>query len=261
MDCCLWFNRCRISDAAEIAENFDIAALRGYFLGGRLVEWLREHGGEAFADKLEKLDPASADLDVRLSRIFGKEPPDHREVFCGIPAAERGVHNAGSFAGSGAVSSYYAAGSGVSGSFGAGSRGAGSFFYGSGYYGSFLSGSYSGSFLSGSYSGGSYGSFRKFRLWEWEWEWRFGGSFRGSFAFGSYVFGSVAYLLGSFNGSLGGSFPGGSFGSFTAKGSFGGAYGSFCGWNGMTAEEYDRIMYECLCKCPLDCFGYGIHII
>lgn len=246
MDCCLWFNRCRISDAAEIAENFDIAALRGYFLGGRLVEWLREHGGEAFADKLEKLDPASADLDVRLSRIFGKEPPDHREVFCGIPAAERGVHNAGSFAGSGAVSSYYAAGSGI--------------------YGSFLSGSYSGSFLSGSYSGSGSGSFRKFRLWEWEWEWRFGGSFRGSFrggsfAFGSYVFGSGAYLLGSFNGSLGGSFPGGLFGSFTAKGSFGGAYGSFCGWNGMTAEEYDRIMYECLCKCPLDCFGYGIHII
>ncbi len=246
MDCCLWFNRCRISDAAEIAENFDIAALRGYFLGGRLVEWLREHGGEAFADKLEKLDPASADLDVRLSRIFGKEPPDHREVFCGIPAAERGVHNAGSFAGSGAVSSYYAAGSGI--------------------YGSFLSGSYSGSFLSGSYSGSGSGSFRKFRLWEWEWEWRFGGSFRGSFrggsfAFGSYVFGSGAYLLGSFNGSLGGSFPGGLFGSFTAKGSFGGAYGSFCGWNGMTAEEYDRIMYECLRKCPLDCFGYGIHII
>lgn len=241
MDCCLWFNRCRISDAAEIAENFDIAALRGYFLGGRLVEWLREHGGEAFADKLEKLDPASADLDVRLSRIFGKEPPDHREVFCGIPAAERGVHNAGSFAGSGAVSSSYAAGSGI--------------------YGSFLSGSYSGSFLSGSYSGSGSGSFRKFRLWEWEWEWRFGGSFRGSFAFGAYVFGSGAYLLGSFNGSLGGSFPGGSFGSFTAKGSFGGAYGSFCGWNGMTAEEYDRIMYECLRKCPLDCFGYGIHII
>lgn len=237
MDCCLWFNRCRISDAAEIAENFDIAALRGYFLGGRLVEWLREHGGEAFADKLEKLDPASADLDVRLSRIFGKEPPNHREVFCGISAAERGVHNAGSFAGSGAVSSYYAAGSGI--------------------YGSFLSGSYSGSFLSGSYSGSGSGSFRKFRLWEWEWEWRFGGSFRGSFrggsfAFGSYVFGSGAYLLGSFSGS---------FGSFTAKGSFGGAYGSFCGWNGMTAEEYDRIMYECLCKCPLDCFGYGIHII
>ena len=237
MDCCLWFNRCRISDAAEIAENFDIAALRGYFLGGRLVEWLREHGGEAFADKLEKLDPASADLDVRLSRIFGMEPPDHREVFCGIPAAERGVHNAGSFAGSGAVSSSYAAGSGI--------------------YGSFLSGSYSGSFLSGSYSGSGSGSFRKFRLWEWEWEWRFGGSFRGSFrggsfAFGSYVFGSGAYLLGSFSGS---------FGSFTAKGSFGGAYGSFCGWNGMTAEEYDRIMYECLCKCPLDCFGYGIHII
>lgn len=242
MDCCLWFNRCRISDAAEIAENFDIAALRGYFLGGRLIEWLREHGGEAYADKLKMIDPASPDLDARLSMVFGKSAPEHREVFSGASAGHS-VHNAGSFAGSGAAGSFVW---GYAGSFAAGSGGVGSFSYGSGYYGSFLSGSYSG------------GSFRKFRLWEWEWEWRFGGSFRGSFrggsfAFGSYMFGSGAYLLGSFNGgSFSGSFPGGSFG---------GAYGSFCGWNGMTAEEYDRIMYECLRKCPLDCFGYGIHII
>lgn len=250
MDCCLWFNRCRISDASEIAENFDIAALRGYFLGGSLLEWLREHGGEAYADKLANIDPGSPDLDAQLSRAFGKSDPERREVFIGTPAAEHGAPNAGSFAGSGVMGSSYAAGSGFAGSFGAGSGSVGGYFSGSGYYGSFLS---------GSYSGGSFGSFRKFRLWEWEWEWRFGGSFRGSFRggsfkFGSYVFGSGAYLLGSFNrGSFGGSFP--------VFGSFGGAYGSFFGWNGMTAEEYDRIMYECLRKCPLDCFGYGIHII
>ncbi len=249
MDCCLWFNRCRISDAAEIAENFDIAALRGYFLGGRLADWLREHGGEAFADKIANIAPDSPDLDVQLARVFGKSEPERRVVFGGIPA-EHSVPNAGSFAGSGVMGSSFAAGSGFFGGFGAGSGSAGGYLSGSGYYGSFLS---------GSYSGGSYGSFRKFRLWEWEWEWRFGGSFRGSFrggsfAFGSYMFGSGAYLLGSFNrGSFSGSFP--------VFGSFGGAYGSFFGWNGMTAEEYDRIMYECLRKCPLDCFGYGIHII
>ena len=250
MDCCLWFNRCRISDAAEIAENFDIAALRGYFLGGRLADWLREHGGEAFADKLANIAPDSPDLDAQLARVFGKSEPEHRVVFGGNPAAEQRVPDAGSFASSGAMGSSYAAGSGFFGGFVAGSGSAGGYLSGSGYYGSFLS---------GSYSGGSYGSFRKFRLWEWEWEWRFGGSFRGSFrggsfAFGSYMFGSGAYLLGSFNrGSFSGSFP--------VFGSFGGAYGSFFGWNGMTAEEYDRIMYECLRKCPLDCFGYGIHII
>lgn len=243
MDCCLWFNRCRISDASEIAKNFDMAALRGYFLGGSLSVWLREHGGEAYADRLDGIDPASPDLDAQLAQVFGKDVPECREVFVGAPAALKRVPVGSSVA----AGSSYASGSGYSGSFGAGSGSAGSFSAGSWYYGSFLSGSYSG------------GSFRKFRLWEWEWEWRFGGSYRGSFrggsfGFGSYLFGSGSYLLGSFKG---GSFSG----SFPAGGSFAGIYGSFCGWNGMTAEEYDRIMYECLRRCPLDCFGYGIHII
>jgi hypothetical protein len=104
------------------------------------------------------------------------------------------------------------------------------------------------------------GSYR-FSLWEWEWEWRFvgRGSFRGSFgslgslgSFGSYRFGSGSYLLGSF-----GSFPWGSF-----SGSFGaGSFGGFGSGGFITADEYDRIMYECLRKCPLDCYGYGIHIV
>ena len=109
MDCCLWFNRCRISDASEIAENFDIAALRGYFLGGSLLEWLREHGGEAYADKLANIDPGSPDLDAQLSRAFGKSEPERREGFIGTPAAEHGAPNAGSFAGSGVMGSSYAA--------------------------------------------------------------------------------------------------------------------------------------------------------
>ena len=108
MDCCLWFNRCRISDAAEIAENFDIAALRGYFLGGRLADWLREHGGEAFADKLADISPDSPDLDAQLARVFGKSEPEHRVVFGGNPA-EHSVPNAGSFAGSGVMGSSFLA--------------------------------------------------------------------------------------------------------------------------------------------------------
>ena len=154
MDCCLWLNRKKISNAAEIIDNFDLAAVRGYFLGGSLSEWLREHGGTVYA--------------------------------------------------------------------------------------------------------------YRFSLWEWEWEWRFAGrgSFRGSFgllgslgslgSFGSYRFGSGSYLLGSF-----GSFPWGSF-----SGSFGaGSFGGFGSGGFITADEYDRIMYECLRKCPLDCYGYGIHIV
>lgn len=231
MDCCLWLNRKKISSAAEIIDNFDLAAVRGYFFGGSLSEWLREHGGTIYADRLEKLrtlDPQDPQLNDRLAEVFGVSAGAVTEVFCGnVP--DNGGSRCGSF-----------------GSFSGGFRGgSGSFNFGS--YGVFQ-----GSGL-GIGSGGltALGSYR-FSLWEWEWEWRFDGrgSFRGSF--GSYRFGSGSYLLGSF-----GSFPWGSF-----SGSFGaGSFGGFGSSGFITADEYDRIMYECLRKCPLNCYGYGIHIV
>lgn len=235
MDCCLWLNRKKISSAAEIIDNFDLAAVRGYFLGGSLSEWLREHGGTVYADRLDKLrtlDPQDPQLNDRLAEVFGVSAGAVTEVFCGnVP--NNGGSRCGSF-----------------GSFSGGSwGGSGSFNFGS--YGVFQ-----GSGL-GIGSGGltALGSYR-FSLWEWEWEWewewRFAGrgSFRGSF--GSYRFGSGSYLLGSF-----GSFPWGSF-----SGSFGaGSFGGFGSSGFITADEYDRIMYECLRKCPLNCYGYGIHIV
>lgn len=238
MDCCLWLNRKKISNAAEIIDNFDLAAVRGYFLGGSLSEWLREHGGTVYADRLDKLrtlDPQDPQLNDRLAEVFGVSAGAVTEVFCGnVPdngacAGNNGGSRCGSF-----------------GSFSGGFRGSsGSFNFGS--YGVFQ-----GSGL-GIGSGGltALGSYR-FSLWEWEWEWRFAG--RGSFrvSFGSYRFGSGSYLLGSF-----GSFPWGSF-----SGSFGaGSFGGFGSGGSITADEYDRIMYECLRKCPLNCYGYGIHIV
>ena len=173
MDCCLWLNRKKISSAAEIIDNFDLAAVRGYFLGGRLSEWLREHGGTVYADRLDKLrtlDPQDPQLNDRLAEVFGVSAGAVTEVFCGN-APDNGGSRCGSF-----------------GSFSGGFRGgSGSFNFGS--YGVFQ-----GSGL-GIGSGGltALGSYR-FSLWEWEWEWRFAGrgSFRGSFgSLGS--FGSVRF--------------------------------------------------------------------
>ena len=247
MDCCLWLNRKKISSAAEIIDNFDLAAVRGYFLGGSLSEWLREHGGTVYADRLDKLrtlDPQDPRLNDRLAEVFGVSAGAVTEVFCGN-APDNGAcggRDGGSWRGS-------------FGSFSGGFRGgSGSFNFGS--YGVFQ-----GSGL-GIGSGGltALGSYR-FSLWEWEWEWRFAGrgSFRGSFgllgslgSFGSYRFGSGSYRPGSF-----GSFPWGRF-----SGSFGaGSFGWFGSGGFITADEYDRIMYECLRKCPLNCYGYGIHIV
>ena len=86
MDCCLWLNRKKISSAAEIIDNFDLAAVRGYFLGGRLSEWLREHGGTVYADRLDKLrtlDPQDPQLNDRLAEVFGVSAGAVTEVFCG----------------------------------------------------------------------------------------------------------------------------------------------------------------------------------
>lgn len=261
MDCCLWLNRKKISSAAEIIDNFDLAAVRGYFLGGSLSEWLREHGGTIYADRLEKLrtlDPQDPQLNDRLAEVFGVSAGAVTEVFCGnVPdngacAGNNGGSRCGSF---GSFSGGFRGGSG---SFNFGSYGV---FQGSGL--GIGSGGYAGS---GTWvgSGGltALGSYR-FSLWEWEWEWRFAGrgSFRGSFgslgSFGSYRFGSGSYLPGSF-----GSFPWGSFSGSFGAGSFGGfGSGGFGSGGFITADEYDRIMYECLRKCPLNCYGYGIHIV
>ena len=229
MNCSLWFGRCMIRKASEITEHFDLASLRGYFLGGKLAEWLREHGGEKQAAEIEQLSPHDPELDRKLAEIFGKAPAVRKEVFVGDRSVACGCRSFGS----------WSSGSGVN--------------YGSGVL--MVS---AGSFVGGSYRAGSYslGSFGGFRMWEWEWEWRLGGygsfsgtSWRAGSFFGSWVFGSFAYLIGSFpGGSFGGTFP--ICGSFPAGNIF-----------PFTADEYDRIMYETLRRCPLDCFGYGIHNI
>ena len=204
-------------------------------------EWLpgaRRHGLRRSARQAQDARSAGLlGLNGRLAEVFGVSAGAVTEVFCGN-APDNGGSRCGSF---GSLSGGFR---GRSGSFNFGSYGV---FQGSGL---------------GIGSGGltALGSYR-FSLWEWEWEWRFvgRGSFRGSFgslgslgSFGSYRFGSGSYLLGSF-----GSFPWGSF-----SGSFGaGSFGGFGSGGFITADEYDRIMYECLRKCPLDCYGYGIHIV
>ena len=242
LDCCLWLNRKKISSAAEIIGNFDLAAVRGYFLGGSLSEWLREHGGAAYADRLESIDPKDPELNGKLAGVFGMNAGAVPETFCG-----------------GAPSACCGCGGFPAGSFGSWMSGSGS--------GSFAYGSFGGS-GGGSGSGGSFGLLGSYRfsLWEWEWEWRFAR--RGSFSlgslsslgsFGSYRLGAGSYFLGSFG--VIGSYRFGS-GSYLL-GNAGSFHGSF--WYGsggvMTSDEYDRIMYETLRKCPLDCYGYGIHIV
>lgn len=247
MNCALWLNKKKIFSADEISDNLDIASLRGYFLGGSLVSWLRENGGADYADRLADIPENAADLNQRLMEIFGSRQAGRNagdmpaSVFDGACADMAFDGYCGSFA-----PASFRFGSGAAlGSF---VFKLGSFRAGSGIHRweqQFIRGSFTTSFVT-SYKGFGSGGFHE---WEWEWEWhRRKGSFTSFGLFGSFKPGSgarwaIPEKLYAFGNS----------GSFFSM-----APGSF---RMLSSDEYDMIMYATLKKCPLDRYGYGIHNI
>ena len=231
MKCALWLNRRRVFSAEEIPASFDLASLRGYFLAGSLVPWLEDNGGAAFAEKLRGLSADDAALNARLT-----------EVFCGVLPKPAGPSQLvkptqAPFVGNNAMA--------VSAQGGACS------FGGSGVFGSF---------------GGSWGnltSYKGFGSMSWErWGSALGGSLGGSWGnLTSYKgFGSMSLEhWGSAGGSFGGSFA---FDRFLARWErvlrWEQPRGSFAM---LLEDEYDRILMLTLAKCPLDRYGYGIHVL
>lgn len=252
MECALWLNRRKIYHADEISDNLDIASLRGYFLGGSLEEWLRDNGGEMYADRLAGLDAADPDLNGKLARIFRKNSPPVPAVSLG--GAQQPVPARGAVFG---LSQRHSAYGGSFGSFGS--------FRGSFRGGSFRHGSFIneweweyvlGSFKRGSFRAGSFGG--SFGSHEWEWEYALGSFGKGSFRAGSFRSGSFAggsLRLGSFRTPISVYGSGRPFG--LSPKNTNGSFPAFV----LSSDEYDRIMLETLRKCPLDRFGYGIHII
>lgn len=256
MDCALWLNRRKIYTAAEIQGNLDVASLRGYLLGGALIEWLNEHGGKRYANKLAKLSPDDEKLNEKIAAVFGTRPSPFKELNgsdTGVDFPVFGDQSGTSSAviGSMLLSSYPI---GHEGSYNyAALSSFGSFADNSYTFGSNISWE---QWLSALFGGGSFSlnSFTftsgVFHEWEWEWLYRllFGyGSFSaGSFAFGSFILESLLKLFRSRFGSFGGS---GSFGSL------------FPAPDALPFDEYDLIMLKTLADCPLDRFGYGIHNI
>lgn len=223
MDCAIWLGRKKIFSADDIADNFDIAAVRGYFLAGSLVCWLHAHGGAAYAEQLEQLDPADPALNAKLAAVFGQN-----NFSAAVHTTDESLVRAINGLRSRNHVTSSADNSTGSYSFGFGSRygslaqmlSGGSFGYGSLRYGSF------------GYGASSGGSF---------------AAYAGSFGYGSFNFGSFGYMpFGSFAAALPSSYKGIPLG------------GSF---RTLTADEYDEIMYRCLEMCPLNRFGYGIHNI
>ena len=300
MDCALWLNRRKIFTAAEISGNLDLASLRGYFLAGTLIDWLNEHGGKRYADKLSMLSPDDSSLNEKLAEIFGATPLPFKELdgqtapqapdisvsalLSSYPIGSAGSYNYEAISSFGSFQNMLTSYSTTSflsgsGSFLSWEQWLGALFgYGSFSSGSFSLGSYSqwewlynllfgyGSFSYGSFSLGSYSQ------WEWLYNLLFGyGSFsHGSFSLGSYSQWEWLYNLlfgyGSFSAENLGSFSIESLLSlFRGYGSF--TFGSFGSYERSEQnekffiDEYDFIMLKTLADNPLDRYGYGIHNI
>ena len=154
-DYCLWLSKRKISDARDIPAAFDLSSLRGYFLGGSLVPWLKSHGGAAAAAILEA-NGDYADINALLLYAFdlvptlpaiivtkrktvpSKPPVTVRKVNPGSGSGFGYLGSGGSGFGSGRGSGF---GSGVSGAAGfwfalgsGASSSGGSFVPGSGYF-------------------------------------------------------------------------------------------------------------------------------
>ena len=252
MDCALWLNKHKIYSADEIPLYPDIASLRGYYLGGSLEKWLREHNGEDYADKLAALSCDDKDLNNALAEIFGGgSSVTLKEMRGGLSETEFQF----------LFSEYGSYPCGSYGSYRFGSLNAGSF-----RFGSFHEWEWEWLFRYGSFGSRHFGSYRFGSFYEWEWEWIFRYGAFGSYRLGSFRYGSFhewkwewLFGIGSFGSYRFGSFGYGSFGSykgfpltFDPKAPF---------WIQDGLDEYDRIMLLNLVNCPLNRYGYGIHNI
>lgn len=246
VDCSLWLNRKKINTAAQIPDNLDVASLRGYFLAGSLVEWLYEHGGEEYAEKLSALDHNDKCLNEKIARIFNGTPLASKPLdgVCDKKTGDERVPlraessfkmpNSFRFTNLSSFSSY-----------GFGSRGVTSFSEFASFL-AYLRGMRGGSFAVTSFFSTSFSEH------EWEWLWEFlRGYSSGSFV--STSFSASSFLPSSFL-SLWGNIE-------MNFSDLQGEWGSFDKWKLLGIDEYDFIMFKTLMICPLDRFGYGIHII
>ena len=68
-NCCLWIVVVKVSDLDGIRDNFNITDVKGYYLGGRLADWLRLGGYDNEAARIDNID-SNGDVDKALEDIF-----------------------------------------------------------------------------------------------------------------------------------------------------------------------------------------------
>ena len=287
---CLWIGGKKVNDLKQLKANFDLDSVEIYCLGGGLARWLRQCGEIEIAEKIEKIDTQS-DLSERLAKIFDQpyivkhSPVDHPSS-C-IPAeksekkftssfaannipSEGGSFTAGENIGSfGAESSSYELTSFGGSSFESTLRYSGSASVPVGSlafeYSSFVTNSFN--LLSTSFNlftasfNYSSTSFMTSSFHEYEYEYEAGGSF-SAFS-GSYSLGSFRAYMGSFTDT---SFV--NTVSSYKESILSGVHRSEGSEEAVSEikEEIPQLsphekVLKNIAACPLNRFGYGIHLI
>lgn len=169
-NCCLWIGGEKVSDLEGIKKNFCITDVKGYYLGGRLADWLRAHGAEREAQLVEAIDK-NGEVDTALEDIFKDKPAEDKFTayqFNNVTPPFLANGNGAGLSPNGSFGSFTA------GSFSAGSFKVGSYRHSHEYEYEFQSGSYKKtSFTATSFGYGSFGF--------------------GSFNLSSFIFGSFSY--------------------------------------------------------------------
>lgn len=219
----LLMGEARVFDIRQLREHFDTALITGYLLGGTLERWLAEAGETEILSRIKEID-YSADLGEQLEFIFGVRPEKKTEL------PENIIKTLSARKKTDPPKTAFCCSSFNPSSFHSGSArtSSGSFrlvrFYGSAY--------------------GRVGSWRS-AFW-----------YAGSWHVGSWRAGSGYMFRAYLRGGSAGSWHAGSWRS----GSWSGSFRYFAGEAEITEQEYRRTMIN-LSSCPLNEYGYGIHLI
>lgn len=68
------------SNLEELREHFDLESIMGYYLSGKLQEWLEDRYYEKEADEVANINKDDEDVRVRICEIFGIEPPESNNL-------------------------------------------------------------------------------------------------------------------------------------------------------------------------------------
>ena len=258
---CLWLNGKKVYTLQQLRASFDAEAVGLYCLGGGLVRWLKDCGEQAAAEKVERID-LSKNISRQLAEIFGVDLPETPETkeqpYEPLPTAKAPAFAAnGSF---GISPSSLPETSFSTGSFET-SFSTSSFNFSALYTSFFTTSFLTTSFTSGyeheyEYESSSFTT-NSFSLYQTSFSAETAGLLSsGSFALGSFELGSFTFEHGSF--TLGsGSFPL-TLSSFSPKSAETTPTATAENTPPMTPQQKFELN---LSSCPLNRYGYGIHLV